>query len=472
MIGRADEIEILNNLLKSTESEMLCILGRRRVGKTYLIREVYKQNIAFEFVGIQKGTKREQLSSFTFSLQHAFGRDNVPLQIKNWLEAFQLLANLLSTNKAKQKQVIFIDELPWVAGRKSDFLKAFGYFWNSWASKNNVVVVICGSAASWMIKHIINDKGGLHNRVTQQIYLQPFTAIETKAYLSDRGLKFTDEQITELYMTLGGIPYYLKLIEKGKSVGQVINKLCFNNKAPLKNEFNNLYAALFENHLKHIAVIKACYTKWKGVGQNEITKLSGIASGGTLTKILDELEISGFITVTMPFSNTKKEKLYRLTDEFSIFYLKFMENKKIDNWDLISQSQPFKLWQGYAFENFCIKHINKIKQKLGIAGVISSQYSYNIKPSNQYGGSQIDLIIDRNDQCINICEIKYHDKPLVISNQYAELLKDRLDNFRWQTKTKKMVMLTLISKSGIGANKYNGQLIDSEVVLGDFYKSN
>jgi uncharacterized protein len=466
MIGRNEEIQILNKLLQSKEAELVSVLGRRRVGKTFLIRETFKENIVFEFVGIQNGTRKEQLQAFTFSLQQYFGKRAVPKIITSWLHAFETLIELLTAAKTKQKQVVFIDELPWAAGIKPDFLKAFSFFWNSWASKNNIVVAICGSAASWMIKQVINNKGGLHNRVTKQIYLQPFTCNETKAYLQQRKLTFSDEQITELYMTLGGIPYYLKQIEKGNSVAQVVNKLCFETKAPLKNEFNNLYAALFANPINYIAVIKACYTKWKGVSQNEIVQLSGIASGGSLTKILAELEISGFITSTLPFSNVKKEKLYRLTDEFSLFYLKFMDGKKTSNWNLISKTQAFKLWLGYAFENFCFKHIDKIKNALGIGGIITEQYSYNIKSTAKSGGSQVDLIIDRNDQCVNLCEIKYYDKPFVISKQYEALLHKRLQNFKWETGTKKTVFLTFITKLGV---KNNTHLIDNEILLDNFY---
>jgi uncharacterized protein len=467
MIGRIEEIQTLNNLLYSKEAELVSVLGRRRVGKTYLIRETFKKNIVFEFVGIQNGTKQEQLQAFTFSMQQYFGQKAVPKKLTSWLKAFQTLTEILTNNKSKQKQVIFIDELPWIAGIKPEFLKAFGHFWNSWASKNNIVVAICGSAASWMIKQVINNRGGLHNRVTKQMYLQPFSCTETKAYLQQRKLKFSDEQVTEIYMALGGIPFYLKQIEKGNSVAQVINNICFETKAPLKNEFNNLYAALFTNPANYIAVIKACYTKWKGVNQNDIVKLSGIASGGSLTKILDDLEISGFIASTLHFGNIKKERLYRLTDEFSLFYLKFMDSKKTSNWNLISKSQSFKVWQGYAFENFCFKHIHKIKNALSIGGIITEQYSYNIKNTAKNSSGQIDLIIDRNDQCINICEIKYHDKPFVITKQYEALLEQRIQNFKWETETKKTILLTFITKAGI---KNNSSIVDNQVLLEQFYQ--
>lgn len=469
MIGREEEVKILTHMLATKEAELVSIIGRRRVGKTYLLRETFKNHIAFEFVGIQGGTQRENLNAFTFTLQQTFGKEKVPNIIQNWLQAFKILIELLSGQQPKKKRVIFIDEMPWAAGKKRDFIKAFGFFWNNWASKQHVVVAICGSSGAWMIKNVMDNKGGLYNRITRQIYLQPFTCKETKAFLQDRGLKFTNEQITELYMTFGGIPHYLKLIEKAKSVAQVVNDLCFQEKGALKHEFENLYAALFTNHQSYISLIRACYTKWKGVTQNEIVHLSGIPSGGTLTRMLEELELSGFISSTQPFVNLKKEKLYRLTDEFSVFYLKFMDGKKPTDWNLISQSQPFKLWQGYAFENFCFRHIQAIKQKLGISGVITQQYSFQIKNNQFTGNHQIDLLIDRNDQCINLCEIKYHDKPFGITKNYAETLRQRIKHFIWESGTKKTVFLTFISRHGVIPPAGDETPVDSEVLLDDFY---
>ncbi len=470
MIGREEEVKILTNMLLSDEAELVGVLGRRRVGKTFLLRETFKGHLVFEFAGIEGGTQRENLNAFTFTLQQTFGKDSFPHVIKTWLKAFQVLIDLLSAQKTNIKRVVFIDELPWIAGKKPDFVKAFGFFWNNWASKQKIVVAICGSAAAWMIKNIVKNKGALHNRITRQIHLQPFTCKETKAFLQQRGLKFTDEQITELYMTFGGIPHYLKLVDKAKSVGQVVNSLCFDEKGALKNEFDNLYAALFNNHEPYIAVIKACYSKWKGVTQSEIVKLSGIPSGGTLTRMLTELELSGFIISTPPFANTKKETLYRLLDEFSVFYLKFMGGKKATDWNLISHSQPFKLWQGYAFENFCFRHIQSIKQQLGIGAVITQQYAYQIKNELLKAHHQIDLIIDRNDQCINICEIKYHQKPFTITKAYSEILRLRRQHFSWETNTKKMVLLTFITKHGITLQSGVPDIVDSEVLLADFYK--
>lgn len=470
MIGREEEVKILTNMLSNDEAELVSVLGRRRVGKTYLLRETFKEHIVFEFVGIQGGTLKENLNAFTFTLQQTFGKESVPGNIKSWLNAFQVLIELLSKQRSTSKMVIFIDELSWIAGKKPDFVKALGFFWNSWASKQKIVVAICASAAAWMIKNILKNRGGLHNRVTRQIYLQPFTCKEAKEYLHQRGLKFNNEQVTELYMTFGGIPHYLKLIENGKSVGQVVNSLCFSEKGALRNEFDNLYGALFSNHQPYIAVIIACYSKWKGVTQGEIVKYSGIPSGGTLTRILSELELSGFITSTVPFGKVKKEKIYRLVDEFSVFYLKFMDGKINNDWNLISQSQPFKLWKGYAFENFCFKHVQHIKHQLGIGSVITQQFAYHIQNPAAKANHQIDLIIDRNDQCINICEIKYHSKPFIITKNYAEILKQRMQYFGWETETKKTIFLTFISKFGVTTQSGIPNLVDNEVLMEDFYK--
>jgi uncharacterized protein len=467
MVGRTGEKAILQQLLQSKEAELLCILGRRRVGKTYLIREVYKNNLAFEFTGVQNGSRSEQLQSFLFYLGKTFGKNKLPARLKSWMHAFEILITLLEKQKSRKKRVIFIDELPWIASNKSDFLKAFGSFWNSWASKQNLIVTICGSAASWMIKKVINNRGGLHNRVTRQIVLQPFNCMEAWAYLKQRGIKLNPEQLTDLYMTFGGIPYYLKQLERGKSVAQMIDAACFAANAPLKNEFDNLYAALFSSHQSYIAVIKACYSKWKGMTHLEIARNSGIASGGTLTEILTNLEMTGFISSTAPFVNNKKETIYRLTDEFSLFYLKYMTQEKNNNFQLISQSQSFKLWQGYAFENFCFRHIDIIKKKLGIAAVITRQYAFNIKNNNGNAHTQIDLIIDRNDQCVNLCEVKYHQQPFTVTPRYARLLEERVLSFKTDTHTRKTIFTTFITKKGL---KHNTGLIDSEITLQDFFE--
>ena len=470
LIGRVYESSVMETLLNSNQAEFLAVVGRRRVGKTFLIREVYKTQIAFEFVGIQNGTTQEHLIAFLYRIKETFPDTEFVNPFKNWMEAFQALTTALSQLKSASKPVVFFDELPWISSRKSDFLKAYSYFWNAWASKKNILVVVCGSSTSWMVDNLINNKGGLHNRITRTIYLSPFDCLETKEFLLNKGLKFTDEQITEIYMAMGGVPYYLNLIPQGMSVSQSLQELFFTPQSPLKNEFQNLYAALFLHYETHIAIIKACFSKWKGLTHSEIVATAGLKSGGTTTKCIKELEDSGFLTTIQPFGNLKKDTLFRLSDEFSIFYLQFIEKKKNADFQSISQTQSYKIWKGFAFENFCFKHIKRLKEVLGISGILANAASFMSKSKGEQEGFQIDLLIDRKDDCINLCEVKYYDMPFKITKKIGEDWLNKIENFRVQSKTKKTIFFTLISKNGVQVNDFQGFLIDKSIVLKDFYR--
>ena len=469
MVGRTKEIDILLRMLHTNESEFVVVIGRRRVGKTYLIRNAYQEKITFELTGIQNGSLNEQLSNFNFALAQYFNVEMDSIQKpNNWINAFQVLIKNIETLKSKSKRVIFIDELPWLASARSDFLKGLSFLWNSWASKNNIVLVTCGSAASWMIERVILHKGGLHNRVTRQIFLQPFTLSETKDYLHSQKVVLSHYQIAQLYMIIGGIPYYLKLVPGSKSVPQIVSSLFFAKNAPLKNEFENLYAALFSHHERYIAIIKACYTKWKGVTHTELVRLSGLPSGGTLTKMIKELEASGFIQVSNPYGKNKKDSLIRLVDEFSIFHLKYMSNSKIINWQTVSSSQSFKSWLGFAFENLCLKHIEEIKNSIGISDVTTHQYTYMQPATKDEQGVQIDMIIDRNDEVMHICEAKFYNKPYVIDKAYSENLQRKIRAMKMKAPMSKTVTLVMITTFGLKENKYSGMAY-KEVALDDFF---
>lgn len=470
MVGRTYERKILRDLLETPESEFLTVVGRRRVGKTYMIRQVYEQEIIFEFVGIQYATLNEQLSNFQFALKLSFPDNYESSQsFENWLEAFQVLIQLIEKESRTFKPVIFIDELPWVATAKSGFLKALGFFWNSWASKNNIVLATCGSAASWMIKALIQNQGGLHNRVTKQIFLKAFSLAETEAYLQSRNVMLNQYQISQLYMSIGGIPFYLKQVSKGKSVAQIVESLFFTERASLKNEFDNLYRSLFKNHEKYVSIIKACYSKWEGITHVELAEASGFSTGGSLTRMIRDLEVSGFLQVSDPYNNKKKNSQIRLIDEFSIFYLKFIHGNKTLQWQAITTTQAFKAWQGFSFENLCLKHIQQIKNKLGIRAVITKEHSYSKKGTEDKKGTQIDLIIDRNDQIVNLCEIKFYNKPFSINKNYKENLLHKYDSLQQVVDASKSIHLTLISSYGLKKNKYSS-MIQEEVTLNDLFK--
>lgn len=469
-IGRKQEKAVLENALLSDESEMIAVTGRRRVGKTFLVRSVYNSKIDLEFTGVQDAPRKEQISSFHFLLQQfADSSQKLPLP-KNWLTAFHQLITVLEEKKkkSKKKTVLFFDELPWLATKKSGFIRAFGFFWNNWASKNNIVVVICGSAASWMIEKIVKDKGGLHNRITQRISLKPFTLSETEDFLKNRRVKLNQYHIALIYMIMGGIPHYLKEIKPGKSAIQNINDICFTEEGLLANEFGNLYPALFEKSDNHIAVIRALAKKSKGLTRTAIIKATKLPNGGGFTKVLDELRHSGFISEYYPFGKKRKDMLYRLTDEYSFFYLNFIEKRKRnvqDAWKSLSQTPVFKSWSGYAFESLCLKHIPMIKDALKIGGIYAEASGFIFRGDDVLSGVQIDLLIDRNDQTINLCEMKFYKTTFNITKTYAEQLRNKVAVFSEVSKTKKQIFLTMITTFGITENKYSQELIDNSLTL-------
>lgn len=465
MIGRQKEIQILTKAYSSDKPELIAVFGRRRVGKTYLIRQYFGNKIDFELTGLKDGNKQQQLRNFSYSLKEALKADEVPPTPLDWLEAFhQLKLFLESRDDVHKRRVIFIDELPWIAAGRSDFLTGFSYFWNSYASKANIVVVICGSATAWMTQKIINDKGGLHNRVTQQIHLQPFTLIETEAFLRKKNIFLDRYQIILLYMAMGGIPLYLEQIQEGQSAVQNIDQICFNHHGFLRNEFDNLYRALFSNADRYMLIVAVLSSSWKGMERSEIVQLTDIKDGGGLTAMLKDLEMSGFISSYVPFGKKKKNTLYRLIDCYSLFYMRFIQNipkTETASYQTLSQTQTWKTWTGYAFENICLLHINNIKSSLGIAGVQTSQYAFLAKATDDYEGVQIDLLIDRSDNVINLCEIKFYNEAMIITKADAENIRKKKSIFKFITKTKKQVFVTLITTFGMHQNKNTLGLIDN-----------
>ena len=468
LVGRLKEQDILLKALNSRSPEMVAVIGRRRVGKTFLIHRTYADNMAFEIAGIQDGSLREQLKNFTFELKKAFGAAVPTEKPTSWLDAFQQLIMCLETLPDNGKRVVFFDELPWLATRKSDFLKGLSFFWNSWASRKHIVVVICGSSASWMIQKVVEHKGGLHNRLTKRIHLSPFNLFETEAFLKSLDIRLERYQIVQLYMAMGGIPHYLNAVEAGLSAAQNIERICFSPSGLLKNEFSRLYPSLFENADNHIAVIKALAEKWQGLTRNEIIARSKLTDGGGLSRCLEELISSGFVSTYFPFGKKKKEMLYRLTDEYSLFYLQFIENKDykgVNIWQELSQTQHYKSWSGYAFESLCLKHIPQIKKALGISGVYAETSSFYQKGTTEEAGVQIDLLIDRKDNVINVFELKFYSGLLTLSKSYAENLRNKTMLFKDISQTRKQIFLNLLTTFGLKPNEYSIGLIDKAMTM-------
>lgn len=469
MIGRKKELQILMNAYTSAKPELVAVFGRRRVGKTYLVNSFFKNKIDFEITGLKDGTKEQQLRNFAYALKDADKSGELSPIPGDWLEAFyQLKTYLESLGDPERRKVVFMDELPWMAGKKSDFLTGFSYFWNSYASKANIVVVICGSATAWMIKKIINDKGGLHNRVTRRIHLNPFTLIETESFFKEKNIFFDRYQLVLLYMTMGGIPHYLDQVEGGKSAAQNIDQICFDPLGLLRSEFDNLYSSLFTNPERYEAIITTLSATWKGMSRTEIVEKTKITDGGGVTTILQELEQSGFISSYIPYGKKKKDTLFRLSDFYSLFYLKFIRDipyKETVSWQSLCQTQSWITWSGYAFENVCLHHIDHIKSALGISGVHSNQYSFLSKANEETEGAQIDLLIDRQDNAISLCEVKFYNAEVALSKVDADALRRKKSVFRQVTKTKKQIFIVLIAPYGLIMNKNSIGLVDTVLDL-------
>lgn len=469
MVGRIEEIAKLKGLLGKKRSEFAAVYGRRCVGKTYLIRQVYADKIIFECSGLYQKDMTQQLENFWLTLAEYNRNGQATLTPKTWLQAFALLKNYIYQLDTDKPKVIFLDEIAWFETPRSGFLSALDNFWNQFCSKrSDIILVICGSAASWIINKVINDTGGLHNRITTHIQLMPFKLSEVKAFLEQQNVVLTLRDIAQIYMCIGGIPFYLRDIEAGKSVAQILDDLLFKEQATLKREFANLYAALFKNSDMHEAIVKALATKNKGLTRSEIIAATGLNSGGGLSLVLEELVQCGFVKQIFPLQKSKEDTLYRLIDEYTLCYFKFLQHKKNeDSWLQQTQNMTYQIWLGYAFENLCLKHTAEIKKSLGIKGIITNEYSWIYRGNTTEKGAQIDLIIDRNDNCINILELKFGNSSFEITKAYASKLNEKVEIFKTQTKTKKNVFLTLITPFGAKKNSYFLENITNELVLED-----
>ena len=469
IIGRKEEQQILHSAAQSENSEFVAVYGRRRVGKTYLIRETFGYKFTFQHTGLAKGNTKEQLFSFAISLRDA-GYDDCPIP-KSWLEAFSLLSAYLK-NSADEKKIVFLDELPWMDTPRSNFISAFEHFWNGWASaRKDIVLIICGSATSWIINKVINDHGGLHNRVTKQIALQPFTLKECEMFAQSKGLEMSRYQLAECYMVFGGIPYYWSLLEKGLSLAQNIDKIIFAKNGKLSNEFNQLYASLFKSPEQYIDIVTALGKKKVGMTREEIIAATDKYSNGALSKVLDELEYCGFIRKYNGFDKKSKQAIYQLIDNYTLFYFKFIqqnENNDEHFWSASIDSAMHRAWSGLAFERLCMAHTQQIKAALGIAGVLSNVYSWRKGADEMSDGAQIDLLIDRKDQVINLCEMKYSLSEYVIDAEYEQKLRNKKSVFIDTTNTRKAVHLTMVTTFGIKANAHSG-IVQNEITLEDLF---
>ena len=460
IIGRNNEVEQLESLLDSGKSELVVIYGRRRVGKTFLIRQTYKKHMVFEVSGIPDGNYNDQLTNFFNEIcrrKKMFSKRETP---ENWLEAFNLLGKFIDKQIGNKKKVLFIDEFPWIYTHKSKFVQLFGHFWNSYCSKrSDLIVVICGSAASFMVNKVMNDPKGLHHRITLPIRLLPFDLYETELFLKSKKVRLDRYAYLQIYMAIGGIPHYLEKIHSGDSVPVAIDRLCFNKGGLLVDEFNHIFASLFDNSENHMKIVEVLASSQKGITREALITKTKINSGGTLTKTIEELSESGFISEYEPYSNAIKETLYRLTDEYSMFYLKFIKKNKGGSWKTLYSSRSYSSWSGFAFENLCLKHYRQILAGLELGGITANSSSWR----NQK--AQIDLLIDRTDRTINICELKFSESEFTINKSYAQSVIKKKREFMNEMNDRKNVLTTFVTTFGVKKNNHSDQVMDNQVTM-------
>jgi uncharacterized protein len=470
IVGRHREIETLNKYYSSSNSEFIAVYGRRRVGKTFLIRKVFDQKVTFQLTGIGNATLKQQLTNFHLSILKQFPAASFP-PATSWIDAFQQLIACLEKS-SDSKKVVFFDELPWFDTAGSGFIQALEHFWNSWVSaRTDILLITCGSAASWMINKLINNKGGLHNRLTCRMKLLPFKLSECEEFLNSKKTVLDRYQLIQLYMVFGGIPFYWDEVQPGLSAAQNIENICFAENGLLRNEFNNLYASLFSKSERHIAIVKTMAQKSMGLTRDEIITGSGLANAGSATRLLEELETSGFIRKYVPFGKKMRNSLYQLTDFYSLFYLKFIENARLmeqNNWLSMIDNPQWRAWSGYAFEQVCMHHVQQLKMALGISGVQTEVSSWRSSTSEK--GAQIDLIIDRRDQVINLCEMKFSINPFIFNKSYAADLQNKIGTFRSETGTRKSVFLTLVTTFGVQQNNYSAALVQNDLSMDILFK--
>ena len=479
MIGREREIRELNECYDSGRAEFIAVYGRRRVGKTYLVDETFKDRITFRHAGLSpvdeqnhKNRLKEQLKHFYLSLQlHGMKKSKCPT---SWLEAFFMLDMYLKSIDDGSRQVVFLDELPWLDTPRSGFITALEAFWNGWAChRHNLMLIVCGSATSWMTDNLINNKGGLYGRITFEMKLAPFTLGECEKFFQERGVRFSRYDIVQSYMALGGIPYYLGYMRKGLSLAQNIDQMFFAKGAKLHGEFDRLFASVFSTPEQMKSIVQLLGTQRSGFTRQEILRKTGLDDCGASTKLLKALVASDFIKPYVPFGKGKRDTCYKLTDPFCLFYMKFVQGRNgIDPefWMHNGTSPAVNTWRGFAFEEVCFNHIYQIKKALNILGVSSTQSSWTLKGDKDTEGTQIDLLIHRKDNVLNLCEMKFYNEKFTVDKNYYMKIVHRQNVLAEHLSRKSVIHNVLVTTEGLNYNEYSS-IFQNVVVLDNLFEN-
>ncbi len=482
IIGRENEIGIFREIERSKKAHFVAVYGRRRVGKTYLIRQYFShsKSLYLEATGVKDASIKDQLKKFGEAIAKAFF-DNAPIETPaSWDKAFKTVTERIQKLSHRKKIVMFLDELPWLATKRSKLVQALDYYWNAhWSELQNFTLIVCGSAASWMLDNLIHAKGGLYNRITNKIHLEPFDLKDTETFLRSLSIRLSRSQIVELYMVTGGIPFYLKEVRKGRSATQIIDDLCFKKSGLLHTEFKNLLYALFDQAEVHHKIIGEIAKAGSTLSREALLKALKISSGESINRRLYELEASGFIQCYIPYGKKRRDRYYRIVDEYTLFYLKWIEpltrsgvySGKESHWQKVVKSPGRYSWAGYAFEGVCLKHVHQIAVALGLSQIPFLVGTWRLIPrkGSKEQGAQIDLLFDRDDGIITICEIKYCEQKFVIEKVYGKNLIQKMEVFESRLKISKQLVLAMITTKGVKKNLWSQELINAEVTLDDLF---
>lgn len=472
LIGREREREELERCLNSNRSEFIAVYGRRRVGKTFLIENHFNQTFSFWYVGRRNISTRNQLRLFAKCLSKYSGYEEE--KFEDWFDAFDALQSYLESLPENKRKVIFIDEMPWIDKKRSVFVEALESFWNGWAMRRgDIVFISTGSATSWMRDKLLHNKGGLHSRITCQMHIAPFSLAETEAYLASNGIEWDRYQILQSYMILGGVPFYYSLLNPHLSLVENIDEMFFRPDGQMRIEFDELYSALFQHADKYVEVVKVLSTHRYGLTFKEISKILKY-EGSPMTRILKNLEKCDFIERWSQYGNKKREEVFLLTDYYTLFYYKFItsDSSKDDRWWSKNFDSPaVSSWMGISFEMICRRHHKEIKSALGLDVVSTTISSWHSRPDTQkeLSGAQIDMIIDRADRIIHLCEIKFALEEYILTKEYENKIRSRMGLFRTISKTKKTLVNTFVTTYGV-ANSKNKSIVHSEVTMDDLFK--
>lgn len=469
IIAREKEQALLGRLLEEPPAQFLAVYGRRRIGKTFLIREYFDDNFAFRHTAIsplefqnkdEKLLYKIQLEEFARSLEKYGANLNGPLD--SWFDAFHKLENLLDRKRTKKKMVVFIDEMPWLDTAKSGFMSAFEHFWNDWGcAKHNLFLIVCGSATTWMLDKLINNKGGLYGRINREMHMHPFSLNETERYFKARGISMDRYDIIQTYMVMGGVAYYMSFFEPGKSLAQNIDDVFFNEGGFLLTEYDRLFSSLFADNENYRKIVETLSGLRYGATREQISQRTGISEGGTLSVMLKALIKSDLVSTYYNFGETKRNLYYKLTDMFCLFYLGFVRKCPTNNphfWQDNQTSPKLNRWRGIAFEDVCFVHQDEIRTALGIAGVQAELYPWKATADGESPGAQIDMLIDRADRVVNLCEMKFTQGDFIIDKDYDAKLRNKIDALFAATKNKKNIQPTIITTYGLKMNMYSNRI--------------